>query len=107
MTAEDGAGAPPAGPEPVPGIAPDAPDAPDARAEAVVRAGRKARKSLREIAVDLFGVDPGSAACPGLDPGSGAGRVEAEWRPDGWLRARVRRMLQRARAAAKRGPGGG
>ena len=96
MTAEDGAGAPPAGPEPVPGIAPDAPDA---RAKAVVQAGRKARKSLREIAVDLFGVDTGSA--------SGAGRVAAEWHPDGWLRARVRRMLQRARAAAKRGPGGG
>ncbi len=93
MTAEDGAGEPPAGPEPVPGIAPDA------RAEAVVQAGRKARKSLREIAVDLFGVDPGSA--------SGAGRVAAEWHPDGWLRARVRRMLQRARTAAKRGPGGG
>ena len=96
MTAEDGAGEPPAGPEPVPGTAPDAPDA---RAEAVVQAGRKARKSLREIAVDLFGADPGSA--------SGAGRVAAEWHPDGPMRARVRRMLQRARAAAKRGPGGG
>ena len=102
MSAEDGAGEPPAGPDPG-----TAPDAPDARAEAVVQAGRKARKSLREIAVDLFGVDPGSAACPGLDPGSGAGRVAAEWHPDGPMRARVRRLLQRARAAAKRGPGGG
>ena len=94
MSAEDGAGEPPAGPDPG-----TAPDAPDARAEAVVQAGRKARKSLREIAVDLFGADPGS--------GSGAGRVAAEWHPDGPMRARVRRLLQRARAAAKRGPGGG
>ena len=59
---------------------------PDGGPEAVA-AGAGGR-SLREIAVDLFDADPGSA--------SGAGRVAAEWHPDGSMRAHVRRLVQRA-----------
>ena len=44
--------------------------------QADLRAGR----SLREIAIDLFGAE----------------RVAAEWHPDGSMRADVRRLVQRA-----------
>ena len=61
---------------------------PDRAPEAVAAAALRAGRSLREIAIDLFGADPGSA--------SGAGRVAAEWHPDGAMRAHVRRLVQRA-----------
>ena len=48
--------------------------------------GRLAGKSLREIAVDLYGVEA----------------VAAEWNPDGALRSRTLRVLRRARAHAER-----
>lgn len=51
-------------------------------AQSVAAAGLWAGKGLREIAVDLFG----------------AARVDAEWIPDGWMRAKVRRLVQRARS---------
>ena len=74
MAPEDGDGERKAEPEASPVTAPDA------RAEAVVRAGRKARRSLRKIAIDLFGAE----------------RVAAQWHPDGPLRARIRRLALRA-----------
>ncbi len=43
--------------------------------------GSWAGKGLRAIAVDLFGPE----------------RVDEEWTPDGWMRAQVRRLVQRAR----------
>ena len=48
--------------------------------------GHGAGKSTREIAEDLYGAE----------------RVEGEWGPDGVLRSRVRRLVRRARAHAKR-----
>ena len=51
---------------------------------AVVLAGVRSGKSTREIAVDLYGAD----------------RVAADWHRDGWMRAQVRRLVQRARAAS-------
>ena len=51
---------------------------------AVAAAGLRAGKGLRRIAVDLYG----------------AGRVDAEWTPDGPMRATVRRLSRRARAAS-------
>ena len=90
MIAEDADGEPPAGLEPVP----------DADTlEAASGAGWRAGRSYREIAVYLFGAD----------------HVDAEWHRDGWMRARVRRLLRRpripvrdkARAAVKHGPRGG
>ena len=111
MTAEDGNGEPPAGPEPAPESAPET--TPETIMESVAEAGRRAGRSYREIAVDLFGAD----------------LVDAEWHRDGWMRARVRRLLRRipgslprpstcpglragsrgdkARLAAKHGPRGG
>ena len=61
MSAEDGDGERPAGP-----AGPD----PDAGAEALALAGWEAGRTLREIAVELFGAD--------LGPVSGAGGVDAE-----------------------------
>ena len=73
MTAEDDDGKPAA----EPGTAP----------EAIVAAGCGAGKTLREIAIDLFG----------------AARVDAEWHADGWMRARVQR-LRRSGLPARRPP---
>ena len=53
---------------------------PDGAPEAVAAAALRAGRSLREIAVDLFGAE----------------RVAAEWHPDGSMRADVRRLVQRA-----------
>lgn len=61
-----------------------------ASAEAVALAGWRTGKSQRQIAVDLFG----------------AARVDAEWSPDSQIRAKVRRLLQRARAASCGGSDG-
>ena len=52
--------------------------------QAVVAAGLRAGKPLREVAVDLYG----------------AARVDAEWIRDGWMRVRVRRLALHARDAA-------
>ena len=49
--------------------------------------GHIAGKSMREIAVDLYGAE----------------RVAAEWTPDGGLRAQTRRLVHKARAHAERG----
>ena len=57
--------------------------------EDAVLAGSRAGKSLRAIAVDLWGTD----------------RVAADWHPDGWMRAKVRRLVRQARAAARTGSG--
>ena len=58
--------------------------------------GPRDGRPLREIAVEMYGADPGSE--------SGAGRVDAEWHPDGWMRATVRRRLRRSRRLARRPP---
>ena len=55
-----------------------------------VAAGRWAGKGLREIAVEQFG----------------AARIDAEWTPNGPMRAKVRLLVQRARASSGGGPGG-
>ena len=47
--------------------------------------GRRARKSLREIAEDLYGV----------------ATVAGDWDADSWTRARSRRVVRKARAAAE------
>ena len=52
---------------------------------AIALAGIRSRKSMREIAVDLYGAD----------------RVGAEWSVDSWMRAQVQRLVFRARAAAR------
>ena len=48
---------------------------------------RVAGTSLREIAVDPFGAE----------------RMAAEWHPDGWMRAQVRRWFPKVRALADGG----
>ena len=64
----------------------------DTGAEAAMRtvalAGMRSGKSMREIAVDLYGAD----------------RVATDWHSDSRMRARVRRLAQRARAASNEGP---
>ncbi len=65
MAAEDGAGEP-------------------AALLAVVAAGLRAGKPLREIAVDLYGRE----------------QVDADWHADGRMRSKLRRLVQRARAAS-------
>ena len=50
----------------------------------IAASGRRAGKSLREIAVDLYG----------------AARVEAEWTGGGWMRPVVRRLVRRGRERA-------
>ena len=59
----------------------------DAAMEAVALAGIRSGKSMREIAVDLYGAD----------------QVAADWHDDSGMRAKVRRLVRRARAA----PGAG
>ena len=61
----------------------------DASELAVVLAGVRSRKSMREIGVDLYGADA----------------VAADWHLDGWMRAQVRRLVHRARAALRAGSG--
>ena len=61
----------------------------DRRPETVL-AGRRAGKSLREIAVDLYGHE----------------QVDAEWHADSRLRARMRRLLYRAEARSGAVPDG-
>ena len=56
----------------------------DTGVQAAVSAGLRAGKSVREIAVELYGAD----------------RVAAEWDCDGWMRAKMRRLARRARAAS-------
>lgn len=60
----------------------------DAAMRAAAPAGPRSGKSMREIAVELYGVD----------------RVAAEWDSDGRMRASVRRLVNRARAASGEGP---
>ena len=58
-------------------------------ADAAVLAGLRAGKSVREIAVELYGAD----------------LVAAEWSDyGGWMRAKVRRLARRARAASVERP---
>ncbi len=59
----------------------------DAAMTAVALAGLRSGKSMREIAVDLYGAD----------------RVAAGWHGDGRMRAKVRRLVHRARAAPGEG----
>ena len=59
--------------------------------ESGVAAGRRARESVREIAVDLYG----------------GARVEAEWTADGWMRSRQRLALRRMKDAGPPGDGTG
>ena len=59
--------------------------------EAVALAGRRAGKSLRRIAVELYGCE----------------RAEACWHVDSALRAKIRRLLYRAEAKSGAGPDGG
>ena len=61
----------------------------DASERAVALAGVRSGKPMREIAVDLYGADA----------------VAADWHPDGWMRAQVRRLVHRARTAAGAGSG--
>ena len=61
-------------------------------AEAVVAAGRRAGKSPREIAVDLYGRE----------------QVDADWHTDSAMRSKLRRLACRAREAElRRGAGDG
>ena len=62
----------------------------DASMRAVAQAGIRSGKSRREIAVDLYGED----------------RVAADWDLNGWMRAKVRRLVRHARAASSVGSGG-
>ena len=68
----------------------DGQDGVDAEMGAVALAGWRTGKSQRQVAVDLFG----------------AARVDAEWSPDSQLRAKVRRLVDRARAESDVGSGG-
>ena len=60
----------------------------DATMRAVVPAGVRSGKSMRETAVDLYGAD----------------RVAAGRHGGGRMRAKVRRLVHRARAASGEGP---
>ena len=64
----------------------DAGDGAAMRADAL--AGLRSGKSMREIAVDLYGAD----------------RVAADWHGASGMRAKVRRLVNRARAAPDEGP---
>ena len=59
----------------------------DTAMRAVVLAGIRSGKSMREIAVDLYGADP----------------VAADWHVDSRMRAKVRRLVYRARDASDAG----
>ena len=61
----------------------------DAAMQAVAVAGIGSGKSMREIAIDLYGAD----------------RVAAGWHDDSGMRAKVRRLVHRARAASAEQPG--
>ena len=63
-------------------------DRDDAAMRAVALAGIRSGKSMREIAVDLYGADP----------------VAADWHVDSRMRAKVRRLVYRARAESGEGP---
>ena len=56
--------------------------------EDAVLAGKRAGRTLREIAVELYGRE----------------RVEADWHADSAMRAKLRRRLYRAEARAGAGP---
>ena len=60
----------------------------DAAMRAAALAGLRPGKSMRESAIDLYGAD----------------RVAAGWRADSGMRAKVRRLVNRARAAPEEGP---
>ena len=60
----------------------------DAAVRAVVLAGMRSGKSMREIAIDLYGTD----------------EVAADWHVDSRMRSQVRRLVNRARAASDEGP---
>ena len=60
----------------------------DAAMRAAGPTGLRSGKSLREIAVDLYGAD----------------RVAADWHGDSWMRAKVRWLVDHARAAQDEGP---
>ena len=60
----------------------------DEATRAIVLAGLRSGKSLRKIAVDLYGAD----------------QVAVDWHDDGWMRAIVKRLVDRARAAPDEGP---
>jgi len=77
MAAEDGEGETPAGARTPPRVS-------DSSAQAAGAVGRRAGKSLREIAADPYGRK----------------QVDADWRADGWMRVRVRRLVQRSRDVA-------
>ena len=67
------------------------PGSADARVQAVALAGLRSGKSMREMAVDLYGAD----------------RVAADWHDDSGMsgmRAKVRRLVNRARAESGTGP---
>ena len=66
-------------------------DRDDAAMRAVALAGIRSGKSHREIAVDLYGADA----------------VTADWHVDSRMRAKVRRLVDRARAVSGDGPPAG
>ena len=61
----------------------------DLEMEAAVLAAHRSGKSLREIAIDLYGRE----------------QVEACWHADSWMRTKVRRLVGRAGAESDGGPG--
>ena len=63
----------------------------DAAMRTVALADIASGKSHREIAIDLYGEE----------------QVAADWHRDSWMRAKVRRLVHRARAASGDGPDGG
>ncbi len=63
----------------------------DAAMRAVALAGVRSGKSMREIAVDLYGAE----------------RVAADWHADSRMRAKVRRLVSRVRDASGAGPDNG
>ncbi len=63
-------------------------DRDDAAMRAVALAGLRSGKSMREIAIDLYGAD----------------EVAADWHVDSRMRAKVRRLVDRVRAASDEGP---
>ena len=60
----------------------------EAAMRAVALAGFRSGKSLRKIAIDLYGAD----------------QVARDWHGDSWMRVIVRRLVDRARAAPDEGP---
>ena len=63
-------------------------DRDDASMRAVALAGIRSGKSMREIAIDLYGADA----------------VAADWHVDSRMRAKVRRLVDGARAASDERP---